>query len=718
MPTFTFTSPEGKSYTVNGPEGATKEQAFQILQQQLGSAAAPTAAAIPVSAQEQAFGAAQPAPAPAAPADPSLVDRLIGGGETALSLATGATGGTLGTLGGALAGIGQSVAQGTFGTQQGVQQAEQAAAQGASRLTYQPRTAEGQRQLEAVGNLAEATLPLTPLTSELGAIGRGAAAAGQAARDIAPVAVSAARKAAGAVKGVVKPATVAAPVEAAPTLAGPELASAATKAAEGSKSATQILAEQAAPDPKVVEAAKRLGIEDYLQPDHVTTNQSYRELAQAVKSIPGSEARSAEIEGLSNVAKRANDIVEEIGGTHDLSTLSGDVKNKMLATQTELEKKAEDLYSKVKDAIPAKTNAPATNTVDYLKQHADDLGGADRLLAPENKLLSSLSGDRPVTYAYLDQTRKQIGQALRKATGPFADSESGTLKKLYSTLSDDQQSVAEANGVGDLYNSAKASVAVRKGLEDDLSSLFGKNIDESFVGDLSGAVKALPAGDPSKFIKLVKAVPENLRQSVVASGLNTALGKSAASGNLSFQKYAQFYEGLLKNKQSYTALFSNLPPEARKQLSDLYRVSKNISAATRERITTGRISAIKDELKPAETLMGKLYDTAKRSALGATVGTAVGAVAGPGAGAAVASALAKGAKPEAIKAVDKLITSNEFINLAKNAGQTSQKKATLQLVGTPAWKRYAKATNLSVNPADAERWVTQAIQSSSSNQQR
>jgi hypothetical protein len=38
MPTFKFESPEGKTYSVDGPEGATKEQAFQILQQQLGGA--------------------------------------------------------------------------------------------------------------------------------------------------------------------------------------------------------------------------------------------------------------------------------------------------------------------------------------------------------------------------------------------------------------------------------------------------------------------------------------------------------------------------------------------------------------------------------------------------------------------------------------------------------------------------------------------------------
>jgi hypothetical protein len=39
MPAFTFTSPEGKQYTVNGPDGTTKEEAFQHLQTHLGATA-------------------------------------------------------------------------------------------------------------------------------------------------------------------------------------------------------------------------------------------------------------------------------------------------------------------------------------------------------------------------------------------------------------------------------------------------------------------------------------------------------------------------------------------------------------------------------------------------------------------------------------------------------------------------------------------------------
>lgn len=58
MPTFEFTSPEGKTYSVEGPEGATQEQAFQILQQQIG---APKAASGPGIGEDLA-GVAKAAP--------------------------------------------------------------------------------------------------------------------------------------------------------------------------------------------------------------------------------------------------------------------------------------------------------------------------------------------------------------------------------------------------------------------------------------------------------------------------------------------------------------------------------------------------------------------------------------------------------------------------------------------------------------------------------
>lgn len=50
MAAFTFTSPSGQSYTVNGPEGATQDQAFAMLQQQL----APPS---PIAVEQRQMGA-------------------------------------------------------------------------------------------------------------------------------------------------------------------------------------------------------------------------------------------------------------------------------------------------------------------------------------------------------------------------------------------------------------------------------------------------------------------------------------------------------------------------------------------------------------------------------------------------------------------------------------------------------------------------------------
>lgn len=56
MPNFTFTSPQGKQYTVTAPDGATQQQAFAVLQQQLASvpAAAPQPTPQPQTVQQGA----------------------------------------------------------------------------------------------------------------------------------------------------------------------------------------------------------------------------------------------------------------------------------------------------------------------------------------------------------------------------------------------------------------------------------------------------------------------------------------------------------------------------------------------------------------------------------------------------------------------------------------------------------------------------------------
>ena len=147
------------------------------------------------------------------PQQPGVMDQIVGAGETALTLGTGAVGGTLGTLAGTLQGLSQQILSGQFGTPEAMRAVEQAAAKGAQALTYQPRTQAGQEQVQAVGQvLANVLPPVLPAIAAPGAVM-------QATRTAAPT-VGAARQIAGAAGQRAATATgqaIARPVQAATT---------------------------------------------------------------------------------------------------------------------------------------------------------------------------------------------------------------------------------------------------------------------------------------------------------------------------------------------------------------------------------------------------------------------------------------------------------------------------------------------------------------------
>lgn len=513
-----------------------------------------------------------------------------------------------------------------------------------------------------------------------------------------------------------------------------QLGAKARRAAEGgigSGKSTQEFAASAAPDAKTVEAAKRLGIDQYLQPDHVTTNQVFREISQAVKSIPGSEARMAEISGLGQIAKKADDIIQQMGGTTDVSVIDTNVKTAMRTTQQQLEKKADDFYAQLRQGIPAQAEAPAENVLAFINQRAEDLGGVENLSPMERMIAKKLSpstsakasggmaeesipklSTKQPTYALLDDVRRDLTAARVKRQGSFKDADTGLIKKLEMELKKDQAIVVAQHGMKDVFDQAQKSVAIRKGLEDDMVALFGKELDKSIAPALATATKALPAGDPSKFIKLLKVVPEEQRQQTVAAGLLTAFGKNAKNGDLNFNSYANWYEGLLRNKKSYAAIMNNLPKESRQQLKDLYRVSNGIRLASRERIETGRLNAALGELKDPDTAMSNLYSIARRSIVGLAIEAVTTSLGMPGAGisAGIASALTKGKTP-ALKAVDALINSPDFQILARSINTKNEKAAIKKMANSKNFIKVLKITKNKEALKNREKFLTALLKS-------
>lgn len=470
------------------------------------------------------------------------------------------------------------------------------------------------------------------------------------------------------------------------------------------------LADEVLPDETILQAAERLGMREMLIPSQYSRSQAYREVEQGLASIPGSQLNSRQKEAAGELAKRADDLIQKYGGDVDKAAVSEEFKSKGLSLIDGLEQQSNDLYKKVGDAISPKTKVYADNSVTMLRDKAEELGGAEYLGAIERRALKAMEDDP--TYGRLDFIRRQVGEGLR-GRGPFKDSESGSLKRLYGALSEDQQTAAHSMGAGELYSSAKQLVASRKAIEDTMAAALGKDLTGAITAKTGNAIKSLGSGNFKDFDRIMASIPKEQQQRIVMTSLNDAFTSgSRAEKQLSAPGFVDWYEGLSRNKAAKARLDRYMPKEAQDTLRDIFSVARGMRNASKERITTGRIQALMDNFVTDGGMLAKLYGIGKQVAVAEGAGSAVGF---PGAGTVgVLAKVMNTEKTPVMKAADDLLSSKQFkdaIRESAKRGEESVGNAILKRA--PAYQRWLKALapdeRTAVNKVGVLQWLGQGV---------
>ena len=435
----------------------------------------------------------------------------------------------------------------------------------------------------------------------------------------------------------------------------------------GSAGARDRLADLAQVNVAAKEAADRLGIQ--LPADVFSDNPQVRAAAGLTRSVAGGEAEAAWRNTVTQAVDKADDVIKQfdatfVEGAVAPGVVSQKIKDSLTATRSDLNTQAGKVYDAVDEVVPKTSivDLPKLKaTLDAIKAEVTEEG----MSAAERKLANMIERGN-VTYGLLKREKGLIGKALNNMESPYGSMAEADLKRLYAALADDQLTNVGNIGGEELRQQLRAAnliYAKERALGKRIVNAFGQDIEGSVANKMRTAITGAAKGDAGEFNRLLKTVPEDLRKETLATALAsvTRSARGAEKGGFGFSEFADIYPKLRANPPVYKTIVDTLGKDSANVLRDLFEVSKRVTEARANVLTTGKAN---QAFANAEGLIGKVMESSitQRAAT-----AAAGLVPGGGLVAPDIIQFMSKSSAERIKAAGKLFADDGFQKLAIEA---------------------------------------------------
>ena len=485
----------------------------------------------------------------------------------------------------------------------------------------------------------------------------------------------------------------------------------------GSQTARDQLADLAQVNIGAKEAADRLGIT--LPADVFSDNPQIRAAAGLTRSVAGGEAEAAWRNTVSNAVDKADDVIKQfdatfVEGTIAPGVVSQKIKDSLISQKKVLADEAKILYDGANNQIKKEMIVGLPKLRETLEAVEKEVT-KEGMSATEKNLLKMVT-DGKATYGQLMREKSLIGKALKREESPYGSMAEADLKRLYAALSEDQLTNAFNVGGDTLRKELRAAnllYAKERALGQRIVTAFGEDIEGSIANKMRTAITSASKGDTGDFNRLLKAVPEDLRKETIATALAsvTRSTRGAEKGGFGFSEFADIYPKLRANPPVYKTIVDTLGENSAGVLRDLFEVSKRVTEARANVLTTGKANQALLQGMQAESLIGKLLEStlAKGTVVAAT---AMGGPVLAGGTSMVMTALTQGNK-DGVKAAGKLFADEGFQNLLiESATRGTPSKATInKAANSQSFKKFADAVKLPKSVDQRIQYLESALQS-------
>ena len=484
----------------------------------------------------------------------------------------------------------------------------------------------------------------------------------------------------------------------------------------GSAGARDRLADLAQVNVAAKDAADRLGIQ--LPADVFSDNPQVRAAAGLTRSAAGSEAEAAWRNTVTQAVDKADDVIKQfdatfVEGAVAPGVVSQKIKDSLTATRSDLNAQASKVYNAVDEVVP-KTSVvdlpKLKETLDTVKAEVGEKG-----MSAAERNLAKMIEEGNITYGRLKREKTLIGNAINKMESPYGSMAEADLKRLYAALADDQLTNVGNIGGEELRQQLRAAnllYAKERALGKRIVNAFGQDIEGSVANKMRTAITGAAKGDAGEFNRLLKTVPEDLRKETLATALAsvTRSTRGAEKGGFGFSEFADIYPKLRANPPVYKTIVDTLGKDSADVLRDLYEVSKRVTEARANVLTTGKANQALLQGMQAESLIGKVMEsTLSKGAL-----TGAAAMGGPIAAAAtsiITGAMTQGNK-DSLKAAGKLFADENFQKLAIEAATrgTPSEASIRRTAMSQSFQKFADAAKLPKALDARIQWLQTATQ--------
>lgn len=468
----------------------------------------------------------------------------------------------------------------------------------------------------------------------------------------------------------------------------------------GSSSAKARLIDLAQINPEAKSAAERLGMD--LPFDVFSDNPQVRAAVGLTRSEAGGEAEAAWVKTIRDSVGKADETIQKfdasfVEGRPATGVTSQRILDSLNATRLDLQNTAKPIYDRVETVVPKDSIVSTRNLSDTLSAVSKELGGEAGFTAKEKELLA-LTKDPNVTYARLMREKNLIGKAIEGKDSPYGNMVAGDLKRLYGALAEDQlENVANIGGeeLRRELRGANLLTAKKKALENRIIGAFGKEADGSVATLMQSAIESASKGNAAQFNKLMKVVPPELKRETVATALAavSSAKRAGQEGAFGFAEYTKVYKGLRSNPPVYKQVIDALGKDADPVLRDLYQISRRITDARAQVLTTGKANQALVESLAAKGIIGKIMGSGitQRAVTGAT-----GLVPGAGVVAPDIIKFMTSFNSDGRRAAGRLFADEDFQKMAIEAATTGRvSDATIKRVAmTERFNKFADAIRL------------------------